>query len=66
MLNTTLEIVMFESMVMSSDWSDPLAITRPGFTVPSTVLPKVTLRLAMPLMLRPTLPARVNWLVAPL
>ena len=55
-----------DATVMSSDWSEPLAMTRPGVTMPPALWPKLTLRLAMPLMLTAAAPERLNWLEAAL
>ena len=57
---------VIDATVMSSDWSEPPATIRPGVTVPSVVLPKLTLMPAMPAMLTSAAPERLNWLVAPL
>ena len=55
-----------DTTVMSSDWSVLLAMIKPGVTVPSVVLPKLTLMPAMPAMLTSAAPARLNWLEAAL
>jgi hypothetical protein len=44
-MNVTLPIMMFELIVMSSDWSEPLVMIRPGVKLFGPALwPKVTLK----------------------